>query len=78
MNWPMLIGALIVGWIGWALMDDAKNSFGKTFGFFLVLLAGALAWHASGFQPLTMDEKSCAQYAWIDERWKCVPWEQGG
>lgn len=75
----MLFGAAVVGWIGWALMDDAKTTLGKFLGFFLVLMAGATAGHATPEQGVMhMDHDKCAQYAWLDQEWKCVPWEEAG
>ena len=78
--WPMIFGAAVVGWIGWALLDDAETGLGKTLGFFLILCAGVLAWNAGepdGAQP-KLDHDKCSQYVWIDETWTCVPYGEEG
>lgn len=49
---------------------------------FVVLAAGlcvsyfALALEMS--EAMKLDHDKCAQYVWLDEDWKCVPWEEAG
>lgn len=38
----------------------------------LVMFAGML------LSEPAADHKKCAQYVWLNEDWKCVPWEEAG
>lgn len=31
-----------------------------------------------GQRIMKLDHHSCQSYQWLDEDWKCVPWEQAG
>lgn len=80
MIWPLLAGAFVISWIGWALMDDAKTEVGKFLGFFLILLAGMLAGksYSPGPESFQPDKDKCSQYVWVDDTLTCVPYGEEG
>lgn len=32
----------------------------------------------NGQRVMYLDHKDCQSYQWLDEDWKCVPWEEAG
>jgi hypothetical protein len=77
----MIVGGIVIAWIGWTMVEDAKTDLGKFLGFFLILLAGALASNVfddPGPKPFQPDKVNCSQYVWVDDTLTCVPYGEEG
>lgn len=76
----MFFGALVIGWIGWTLAEDAKNGLGRALGIFLLMVSGVLAWHSleTNRQTIQPDKDKCSQYVWVDDTLTCVPYGEEG
>lgn len=82
MIWAGIAIALVLAFIGGTMVYDGANPLSRILGLVVSLIAGIVL----GFSiPLPgwlgyvkLDEKACAQYVWLGEDWRCVPWEEAG
>jgi hypothetical protein len=82
-NWAMIVGGVVIAWIGGAMIVDGDTFLTRWVGLVLsTLVAGSLICIGCGIPQIAgwteLDSKTCAQYVYMDGNWACVPWEQGG
>lgn len=74
--------AAVVGGIGLALIREGDNWVGRLLGILLMNVAGGILAIGLGLPAYAgwtqTDHDKCQSYQWLDESWKCVPWEEAG
>lgn len=82
MNWWLIVGGVVIAFIGGTMVHDGKSPAARWLGLFVVMTAGVLFSFGVGIPEWAgweqLDSTKCAQYAYMDGNWACVPWEQGG
>lgn len=62
--------------LGDLLNDAAPQWFLRVLNF--VIIVGVTAGAGALIGEPSLDHDKCAQYVWLNEDWKCVPWEEAG
>lgn len=84
MVWPLLIGGVLLAYVGSTLLYDGKTPLVRVCGTLVTVVAGVLLSFGTGVPGalgyVQLDKDACALYAYSIERdvWDCVPAEQGG